>query len=545
MHCVSSFEKNRPSAGGRGWVKGATLGALLLHAPAWAELPEYTFQLQARTNLEGNASGAYNLAPGNLLPGGFSIPLTADRKVGFVLSVTPEGRRAIWYGGDGEGSRIYMLPDVGVDAILGELSLNSRAQAAFTVTGANAAENNGIYLLDVTAPDAVQVLRAPLGSTSWSSLVLNEAGQMGARVSMGTGKVHVLYVPRDGGGFEAKILASEKSVDASSPYTFLYSPNLNDEGQMVGVVDLASPGAEYFQELRVWSADGTSQLVAESRGQNPLSPVWRFASVQPSLNNQGQVAFLATVKNASNQNRTALLLWDGTALKTIAQDGVGDIKTVEFFPADLNDSGLVVFRAIRASDGLRAVWVSDGSSLKPVVVEHDILPSDLGEARVDQETASNPVFGGNPRLNARGDVSFAAGLAPPDNNQEEWGTAVYVALSSLPLPGGTDGGVETPDAGVETPDAGEETPDAGEETPDAGVEAPDAGVETPDAGAEAPDAGSTFNPPPMTVIPGSEAEAGCGCQSTSPAALWPWALAGLVGLSRRLSVRRRERSARD
>ena len=42
---------------------------------------------------------------------------------------------------------------------------------------------------------------------------------------------------------------------------------------------------------------------------------------------------------------------------------------------------------------------------------------------------AGPVFGGGVAINARGDVAFTAALHPPGNNQEEWGTGVYVAYA--------------------------------------------------------------------------------------------------------------------
>jgi MYXO-CTERM domain-containing protein len=510
------------------WTRNAILGALLWAGPALAELPEYTFQLQARTNLAGNRSGAYNLEPGNLLAGSYTLPITKDRRVGFTLAITPEGSRGLWYGVNGEGRRIYTLPRLGEDARMDDPSIDSRGNVVFAVTGADTNANNGIYLLNVDDPEQVSVIREPLGSSSWSSLVLNEAGQLGARTYVGTGYAYALYTPRDG-RHEVKLLATDQRLDATSPYTFLYSPNLNDLGQLVAAVDLASASTEWFQELRVWSADGTSRLIMESRGRNPASPIYRFASVQPALNNRGQVAFLASVRNESNQQSTALFLWDGAGLKKLAQDGLGDIKQLGFFPPDLNDQGLVVFRAFRAN-GLRAVWVSDGESLEPVVTEHDVLPSDLGPARVDQETPSNPVFGGSPMINSRGDITFCAGLAPPEDDQEEWGSAIYVARSSFEPPQDGDGGVD-PDAGTE--------PDGGGEV-DGGTGA-DAGTDQ-DGGSDGQDAG-TGNPAP--VDPELPAGGGCGCQAAASAALWPWALVGLLRLARLRRGRHPDGSRRD
>ncbi|OJH36957.1 MXAN_5453 family MXYO-CTERM-anchored protein [Cystobacter ferrugineus] len=492
----------------------AALGTLLLAGPALAELPRYTFQLQARSNMVGNSSGAYNLEPGALLPGSYTLPLTKDRRVGFTLTFTPEGSPSLWYGVEGKGERIYTLPSMGEDARMGDPSLDSQGNVVFAVTGANDNTNNGIYLLNVDDPKQVRVIREPLGASSWSSLVLNEAQQFAARTRVGIGNAYALYTPREG-RYEVTLIATDRDLDAASPYTYLYSPNLNDLGQIVAAVDLQPATKEWFQELRVWNPEGTSHLIAESRGRNPSSSIYRFASVQPALNNHGQIAFLALVRDAAEKQSTALFLWDGDELKTLAQEGQGDIKELEIFPPDINDQGLVVFRAFRA-DGLRAVWVSDGETLEPVVTEHDILPSDLGPARVDQETPSNPVFGGAPMINSRGDISFCAGLAPPKDDQEEWGSAIYVAQSSFTPPAESDGGVE-PDAGT--------VPDGGD--------APDGGTQAPDAGSDNPAPGGPGSP------------GGCGCHAVASAALWPWALVGLLRLARSRRARRQDGSRLD
>ncbi len=555
----------------------AVLGMLALALPAWAALPNYTYQLQARTNLSGNPDGAYNVDPGNLLPGSLQVPITLDRQVAFRLSITPEGRSAVWWGRNGQGSRIYLLPDLGPDARIGDPGLNSNEDIAFAVTGASSAINNGIYLINAQSPGQVRITRAPSGATDWGALWLNESGQLGFRATISGSRAYVLLTPQ-GTGFTTTFLAREQVLDDTSPYTFLYSPTLNDRGQMAGVGDLATNTTEYFQELRVFNADGTSRRIAQSRGQDPASPIYRFASVAPALSNNGQIAFLGTAKDSAGRNLTTLWLWDGSTLRVLAQDGLNGISSLEFFPPDMNDSGLVVFRAFD-SRAWRAVWVTDGQSMKRVVGEHDLVPSDLGDARIDQETASNPVFAGSPMINARGDVSFVAGLAPFDNDQIEWGTAIYIAQSSLPPPqppdAGTDGGMGgPPDGGMGGPPDGGTggppdggmggrpdggtggPPDAGMGgppdggmggRPDAGrdagqVDPPDASVdagtgEPPDAGTgEPPDAGGSSQPPPPV-----EVDTGCGCQTASAAVLWPWLL---LGLARYLSVRRRRGSRR-
>lgn len=550
------------SVAGRKWsararqVRGGTLalGVLTLGTSAWAEVPEYTLELQARTNLLGNASGAYNVAPGNLLAGSLQIPLTDDGQLAFRLAITPEGRQAVWWGRDGTGQRIYMLPALGEDARISDPSLNSQGTLAFAVTGASSAAQNGIYQLNVASPDTVRIERVPVGASNWSSLQINEAEVIGFRASYGGGGQSYVLAGRSSptSGW-VSTLVSDNIADSSSPYSFLYSPRLNDEEQIAGVVDLAPASAEFFQELRIFSASVESQLVAQTRGLDVNSPVYRFASVQPALNNQGQVAFLGTARDASGRNVTTLWLWDGTDLRLIAQDGLGEIRQLEFFPPDMNDRGLVVFRAIDSAN-LRAVWVSDGQELKRVVSEHDIVTSDLGPARIDQETPSNPVFAGSPSINERGDVVLAAGLAPPDNDQEEWGTAVFVARAAFSqTDGGVDGGSEEPDGGSGETDGGPGTdPDGGPgEDPDSGTDGgpgtdPDAGTGTdPDGGpgedagtGTDPDAGPGEEPGPDggssqdagTQPPPPPPDGGCGCQSSSPSALLPWMLVGLMRL---------------
>jgi MYXO-CTERM domain-containing protein len=511
------------------------LGGTLAARPSLAELPEYTLQLQARINMPGNPSGAYNLEPGNLLPGSYHVPLTRDRQLAFRLSITPEGRRALWWGQNGVGSRLYLLPDLGEDTLASDPGLNAQGGLALAVTYSS---SNGIYLLNAADPGRVRVVREPLGAASWESLDLNEAGQLGFRASFpGAGRAYVRLSP-SGSAFVTELLAKEQGVDPASPYVYLYSPGFNDQGQVAGVGDQQSPGSG-LQELRVWSAGGSSQRIAASVAVDPASPVSRFASVQPALSNTGQVAFLGTYRDpADGRNLTTLWLWDGAALKVLAQNGKDGIKEVEFFPPDINDSGLVVFRAFDSA-GMRAVWVSDGVAKKRVVSEHDVIPSDLGDARVDQETASSPVFGGSPKLNAQGDVTFVAGLAPPDNNQEEWGSGIYVARSSLPPPGSPDGGTgldggPAPDSGTgldggEPGDGGTDL-DGGEQGDGGPAGPPDAGT---DAGSgSTPEAGGDGGERPESELE----TGGCGCQSASVASLWPW---GALSMTHLLALRRR------
>ena len=80
----------------------------------------------------------------------------------------------------------------------------------------------------------------------------------------------------------------------------------------------------------------------------------------------------------------------------------------------------------------------DGTDLSIVVREHDVLDTDLGPGRVDQNDSS-PVFGGGPSINASGAVAFNCTLTPEDDDQVEWGSGVYVATPDLVCPEDLDG----------------------------------------------------------------------------------------------------------
>jgi hypothetical protein len=317
--------------------------------------------------------------------------------------------------------------------------------------------------------------------------------------------------------FNLTWLAKEKSLDSASPYQFLYSPSMNALGELTGVADVAPGGSEFFQELRVFGSGG-STLLASSRGVDPASPIFRFVSLAPARNAAGQAAFLGIAKGPSNANVTTLWLVSGGQLRAIARDDQGEVKKLELFSPSINASGLVAFRGI-GTDGLRAIWISDGEQTRRVVREHDVLPSDRGPARIDHETPTNPVFAGTVSVNDRGDVSFIAGLTPPDDDQEEWGTAAYLALASS-ADAGTDAGA-LDDAGVISADGGSAAHGGNPSSTRTGD------ADGPDPSAEA----------------GMAAARGCDCRTVDGSVPAPWFVVvvavGWLAQSRRARAKRR------
>jgi hypothetical protein len=110
-----------------------------------------------------------------------------------------------------------------------------------------------------------------------------------------------------------------------------------------------------------------------------------------------------------------------------------------------------------------------------VVAEHDLIPTDLGEGRIDQHDGS-VCFGGGVAINDRGDIGFMASLTPSGNNQVEWGSGMFIAYATVDVPGDLDGDgdVDLADLGIllasyEIDDGGDLDGDGDTDTADLGV----------------------------------------------------------------------------
>ena len=52
-----------------------------------------------------------------------------------------------------------------------------------------------------------------------------------------------------------------------------------------------------------------------------------------------------------------------------------------------------------------------------------------GYVYVYQDNDTDPVFSGQPAINARGDVAYVAGVHPEGDRGTEWGSGVFVAYA--------------------------------------------------------------------------------------------------------------------
>ncbi len=377
----------------------------------------WELSLLARCNFEVNEGGAYRIPTDHFLDG--PNPQVNDAgQVAVTVPIAPDGKRHLWLGDASGGELVYHSP---VDAFMSGASLDQGGRAVFdlTMTG-----TEGLYYYDGDGDPLSDVLTTePFGALGRGDPQVNDAGQIGFRANFGDSRAHYVL---EAGSSSPDLRVAETALDGDSPYSFLFTPAFNGAG------DLASqarrgPGTDNDRpdEIVLWKAGGEAVLIARDADSDPQSPYARFDASHVALNDRGQVAFIAELVAGGR----AVLVADGSADDLIiAREGEGEVGDIEFFSPDINAHGWVVFRALD-SDGTRAIWVGDGSALERVATGGDQVPTDLGTGMIAQETADNPVFDGGPSINDNGDVAFACGLAPTDDDQVEWGTGLYLAAA--------------------------------------------------------------------------------------------------------------------
>ncbi len=373
--------------------------------------------LLARCNFEVNEGGAYRIPTDHFLDGP-NVQVNGAGQVAVAVPIAPDNKRHVWLGDADGGELVYHSP---VDAFMSGVSLDAGGRAVFDLT---MTDTEGLYYYDAGANPVSDVLTTePFGAFGRGDPILNEAGQVGFRASFGDSRAHYVL---EAGSSSPDVRVAETALDGESPYSYLFSPAFNGAGDVASLARRGpGTGDERPDEIVVWKASGDAVLVARDTDGDPESQYASFDASHVSLNDRGQVAFIADLAAGGR----AVVVADGSAEDlVIAREGQGEVGDIEFFSTDINAHGWVVFRAFD-QDGKRAVWVGDGATLERVVTGGDQLPTDLGTGMIAQESPDNPVFDGGPSINDRGDVAFACGLAPPDDDQVEWGTGVYLAVA--------------------------------------------------------------------------------------------------------------------
>ena len=384
----------------------AALAAALAATAAAAGVPTYsTIELEARTDF----FTAFNLPPGSSFNSGTPTINDAGTVAFRLIVVGTTGNAGLWVGGHGVGSVVYDAP---AGPIITDPSINALGEVAFEQ--ADFGLSDGVFLYDPVAGSASQVITAGgvFGIDSFGTPVVNDLGVIGFRADQGATNAYFF----DDGGVQTPV-----AFEGGGGVGFLFVPQFNNATQFAAKVRLGGTANNLPDQIRRYEPNGTFTVIAEDRDSNALSPYTGFSN-GVGFSHGGLVAFTAQLVGGEG-----VFVSDGVTTVEIATTNDAEVSAVDFFRPVVNDDGVCAFRAFDAA-GLRVIYAGDGTTLRRVVGEHDLVPTDLGTARIDQHDSS-PVFGGSVGINASSDVVFAATLTPPADNQVEWGTGVFVAYA--------------------------------------------------------------------------------------------------------------------
>lgn len=389
---------------------------------ALAAVPDYVdIQLQARTNLLVNDNG-YNLPPGSSF-NSITAVINNDGWVAFPVQLVTlpddpsDMAPGIWLGRDGKGGIVYRH-EAPVENISDRVAIDAGARVAYITS--NDFSNYRIWLYDPVEEESAPVGLPPPTPTSLANISLGDDGVVGYQVTFAGNRAfastRAFATPPD-----SVTHVVDSGIDPLSPYGYLYSPAMNNQRVIAGKVNVG-PSLDNKEEIRLFSADGSSVRVVADSDIDPSSPFTGFDN-SVAVNDHGAVAAVVRLPG----NGRAVYRFDAEGTVEIARKGDGPVTDIEFFAPAINNSGLVVFRATDANG--QAIYVGDGQSLVRVAGRGDVLVTDLGPAQIGQHDSS-PVFSGAPHINDNGDVVFIAALHPEENSQVEWGTGVFVARAA-------------------------------------------------------------------------------------------------------------------
>lgn len=323
-----------------------------------------------------------------------------------LSSIGVAGDRGIWFG-DGTTGQVVALGDP--DWFFSDADLNNAAEVVWARTDT---PTDGIYGWDPVGNAVALITADPLGTSSWGTVRINDAGTLGYRATFGAGGGRA-WISRTSAG-AVNVHAAEAAIQPGSPWDFLFTPSFNEAGQIGGKVRLV-PGGN--QIVRTEPSGDVTVLVSD-QGADGSSPFTGLDN-SPVINDWGDVGFIAT---AAGQRG---VWWtDGSAVVRLAgegEDGVGDI---EFFGPAIDNAGRVVFRAFDASTGRRAIWFGEaGRAPTRLIGAGDLVDTDRGPARID--SPSGIEFSGGVTVNESGEAGFIAVLTAPDDVDDVYGLGAF------------------------------------------------------------------------------------------------------------------------
>lgn len=333
-----------------------------------------------------------------------------------IQAVAPSFRAGIWSGSTASGGIVALAADD--DSLYSDADINATGDIAWRRAESS---QNGVMLYDATSGDFEFYTNAPLGSSSWGSVQINDSGVVAYRAGFGGGNAWVSF--SDG---SADIHLADSGADGNSPYDWLFTPSLNGQGLIAGKVAYQSLSTN---QVVISDASGDATVVLEDDNLDDESPFSDFNN-GIDFNDEGQVAVVASLAEGG----TAVVVADESGWTEYARQDTGQLGEIEYFSPQINNAGVVVFRAFDSS-GTRGIWMADGESLTLLASHGDIVSTDAGPARLESpDSIGGPNFGGAPAINDNGDVVFVSLLTDPDDSATSYGRGVFTIPGDVAPP---------------------------------------------------------------------------------------------------------------
>lgn len=199
----------------------------------------------------------------------------------------------------------------------------------------------------------------------------------------------------------------------------------NSSAQAVFRTQLAGAGVSVFTDQALWLASPQPILIAREDDPAPgAGGDVRYAGFTPgSLNDSGEVAFYASLRNTSGGSSSSSGLFSGPAASptlfvkagTIAPDAGSGETFTQFDSPQIDSAGKVAFRA--ETTGGEGLWLGDTGSLNGVAITGQLVP-EAGGATFGPLTSWGPT-------DASGQLLLSTQLLGPVNSSND--QALFVA----------------------------------------------------------------------------------------------------------------------
>lgn len=316
-------------------------------------------------------------------------------------------------------------------------SFNSTGRASFlnslVNTSGGGADNDAIFTSVGGTP--TQIVRdgdtAPNGIGNFSSFgtttKINDSGQVAFLGNAGT--TNGIYRAESPGNFTPLYVEGDTAPDGNGTLSFITGHmSMNNTGQVAFEAIMTGTANGSQDSEGIFRADGTTvrQIAREGQSANGDGIISTMFSTAVRINEPGQVAFTATLRDTSGGNTNDSGIYrsstSGFSLTEIARKGqaisTGDglMGSIAFANIALNDQGHVAFQSgLSSTTNNSGIFIGDGVELLTVAQEGQELN---GSTIVSLSFTGGEQFQSG--LNNLGQVAYRATLADGSSVVQKW-----------------------------------------------------------------------------------------------------------------------------